>query len=418
MDTSIKVNQLTFQYNETKIIDNLEFTIQKGGFLTIIGPNGSGKSTLLKNIAANLIPIKGGVVLEDKPLKAYSIKELAQKMAVVPQNTEVHYDFTVYEIIMMGRHPHLKRFQREGHEDEKRVKEAMESTNTWFLKDRNVNELSGGERQRVIIARALAQEPRVILLDEPTSALDIHHQIEILELLKKLNKEKKVTIIAVLHDINLAARYSEEILLLHQGKKITMGKTEDVITVEHLQKAYEMDMMIDRNVYTGCLQVLPLSTREKNKDTKDLQIHIVCGGGTGKDLIQTLNDQGYQVTAGVLNVGDSDWELGKLLSIEMAEEEPFSPISDEVLQRGHQQAQDADLVILCGAPIGNGNLKNLEIIKEQLNQKKPVYLYVQPFQGKRLDYTGGEATEILGQFMNEGLIKVESIEALLDVLEG
>ncbi|SET32531.1 iron complex transport system ATP-binding protein [Natronincola peptidivorans] len=262
MGKSIIVKDVTFQYSEEIILKRLGFKIQEKTFISIIGPNGSGKSTLLKMIARNLEPCKGNIILGERDLREYTAKGLAQQMAVVHQGTEVAYNFTVEDIVLMGRHPHLHRFQREGSKDIAIVKEVMKLTNTWHLKERPINEISGGERQRVIIARALAQEPKVILLDEPTSALDIHHQIEILDLLRRLNQEKDVTIVAVLHDLNLAARYSKEVLLLYEGNMITMGSTEEVITVNHLKKAYNMEMIVDRNIHTGYLQVTPISVKK------------------------------------------------------------------------------------------------------------------------------------------------------------
>lgn len=260
MGKSIEAKNLIFDYDERIILDHVNFKINKGSIITMIGPNGSGKSTLLKNLASTLIPKGGAIFLENRELKTYSFKELAREIAVVPQNTNIEYDFTVHEIVLMGRNPYIRRFQQETSKDLAIVKDAMERTNTWHLKDRNINELSGGESQRVIIARALAQEPQILLLDEPTAALDMHHQIEILDLLKVLNEEKGVTIIMALHDINLAARYSKEILLLHKGMKIIMGHPEEVITKDNLQSIYKIDMIVDKNKYTKSLEVIPLST--------------------------------------------------------------------------------------------------------------------------------------------------------------
>jgi len=265
MKNSISTKSITFKYDESTIVDQISLQVKSGSFLTIIGPNGSGKSTLLKLIAANLTPDEGAILINDRQLSDFKMKDLAKEMAVVPQDTNVSYDFDVFDIVLMGRNPHLKRFQKEGDADFAIVRDAMEQTNTWHLRERKVNGISGGERQRVIIARALAQEPKIILLDEPTSSLDIHHQIEVLELLKRLNQEKEVTIVAVLHDMNLAARYSQEVLLLHDGKIITMGQTEDVMTVENLQKAYKMEMIIQRNIYTNTLEVIPLSLNAKKE---------------------------------------------------------------------------------------------------------------------------------------------------------
>lgn len=420
MKKTIKAQGITFKYDERIILKQLNFVIKEKSFLSIIGPNGSGKSTLLKIMGKNLMPDYGNIIFGDKDLKDYTAKGLAQEMAVVPQSTEVNYNFTVEDIVLMGRHPHLKRFQREGSEDFARVREAMELTNTWYLKDRFINQISGGERQRVIIARALAQEPEVILLDEPTSALDIHHQMEILDLLKHLNQDKGVTIIAVLHDLNLAARYSKEILLLHEGNMITMGTTEEVITVENLKKAYDIDMIVDRNIYTGDLQVLPISAKQgvKQRKNQEKTLHIICGGGVGKTLIQTLWDEGYSLTLGVVNRGDSDWEMGKLLSIPMAEENPFCDITETALEKADLLARQGDITILTSIPLGRGNFKNLLVAQKQLERRRKVYFYNTYDESQKFDYTDGKATELLERLKTMGLEIVTSRSDLLKKIEG
>lgn len=417
MGKSIFTKEITFKYDESTIIDCLNVSIEKGSFISIIGPNGSGKSTLLKLLAANLVPNRGGVFLEDKNIYSYGKKELAREMAVVPQDTGISFDFDVYDIVLMGRNPHLKRFQRESEEDYKIVRDAMEWTDTWKLRERRINEISGGERQRVIIARALAQEPEIILLDEPTSSLDIHHQIEVLELLKKLNEEKAVTIILVLHDMNLAARYSKEILLLHQGKKVTIGKTEAVMTVENLQKAYHMDMVIERNPYTNTLLIHPLGIKAKQPKSRNIKIHLVCGGGSGKEVVQGLLEEGYQITMGVVNMGDSDWELGEQLSVEMAVERPFSEISEEIFLKAENMANEADVVIMTSIPIGWGNIKNLMLVRRQLEKGKKALLYNQYPRDEKFDYTTGQGIIELKELMKQGLKNSFTKEELFKELE-
>ncbi|WP_026477748.1 heme ABC transporter ATP-binding protein [Alkaliphilus transvaalensis] len=418
MDHSISAKTITFKYDENIIINQLSFEIKKGSFITIIGPNGSGKSTLLKLIAANLSPDDGTILINQRQLVDFKMKDLAKEVAVVPQDTNVSFDFDVFDIVLMGRNPHLKRFQKESDEDFKIVREAMERTGTWHLRERRINEISGGERQRVIIARALAQQPKMILLDEPTSSLDIHHQIEVLELLKGLNREKKVTIVAVLHDMNLAARYSSEVMLLHHGSIVTMGNTEDVMTVENLQRAYEMEMVIQRNRYTNSLEVIPLARKVKQEEVNRIKIHLICGGGTGKGLLQPLIEKGHEVTMGVVNVGDSDWEYGRLFSVKMAEETPFREISQRALTEASILAEEADLTLITSVPIGWGNIKNLEIVKGTLSKGKKAYLYKTNQWGDQYDYTDGKATVMLKELKQMGLEEIYSIDELFNKLEG
>lgn len=255
---ALEVKNLKFGYTGDLILKDISFNIKKGKFISIIGPNGSGKSTLLKNLNRIYTPNEGKVVLESVDINRIKTKELAKKIALVPQNTTIDYEFTVGEIVLMGRHPYKKRFQREDDNDYEIVKEALELTNTFHLKDRIITEISGGERQRVIIAKALAQNPSIILLDEPTSHLDINHQMEILSLLRKLNKEKGTTIVVVIHDINLASRYSDEVIMLNEGKIIGIGSPEKVITKENIEFAYNLKVVIEKNKYTDSVYLTAL----------------------------------------------------------------------------------------------------------------------------------------------------------------
>lgn len=255
---SIEVENLKFGYKEDLVLKNVSFNIEKGMFLSIIGPNGSGKSTILKLLNNIYYPKSAKILIEGKDINSFKKKDLARKIALVPQDTIINYEFTVEEVVLMGRHPYKGRFEKENNNDYEIVREALELTNTLYLKDRMITELSGGERQRVLIARALAQEPSIILLDEPTAHLDINHQIEILNLLKKLNKEKGTTIVLVIHDINLGIRYSDEIIMLNKGEILEIGTPEKVITKDNIELVYNLEVAIDRNKYTDKIYLTPL----------------------------------------------------------------------------------------------------------------------------------------------------------------
>lgn len=258
---SIEVKNLKFGYREALVLKGLSFNIKKGEFVSIIGPNGSGKSTLLKTLNNLYKPNSGDILIEGKNVEDYRKKDLAKIVGFVPQDTTIDYEFTVEDIVMMGRHPYKGRFQKEDKADYKIVNDVMEMTNTLKFKDSLITEISGGERQRVIIAKALAQNPSIILLDEPTSHLDINHQIDLLNLLRTLNKEKGTTIILVIHDINLAARFSDDIILLNEGEIIGSGDPKDVITAENIEKAYNLDVAIENNKYTNTVSLTPLKLR-------------------------------------------------------------------------------------------------------------------------------------------------------------
>lgn len=258
---SMEVKNLKFGYRESLVLKGLTFSIKKGEFLSIIGPNGSGKSTLLKTLNNLYKPNGGDILIEGKSIENYKRKELAKIIGFVPQDTIIDYEFTVEDVVMMGRNPYKRPFEKEDKKDLKIVNDCMNLTNVFKLKDRLITEISGGERQRVIIAKALAQNPSIILLDEPTSHLDINHQIELLNLLRTLNKEKGTTIVLIIHDINLAARYSNDLILLNEGEIIGSGSPEDVITAENIEKAYNLDVAIENNKYTNTVSLTPLKLR-------------------------------------------------------------------------------------------------------------------------------------------------------------
>ncbi|HEY8363717.1 MAG TPA: ABC transporter ATP-binding protein [Tissierellaceae bacterium] len=256
---AVEVENLQFGYYKEKIIDNISFKIDEGKFVSLIGPNGSGKSTILKLLNHLYYPWEGRILIDNQDINSFKKKELARKVSFVPQNTLIDFDFTVEDIVLMGRYPYKKRFEKYNEKDYEVVYEALKSTNTFGIKDKYITEISGGERQRVIIAKALAQETPIILLDEPTSHLDLNHQIEILNLLKKLNREKKTTIIIAIHDINLALRYSDEIIIINSGKIIDNGKPEKVITEENIEKVYNIKVAIEKNKFTNSLSITPIS---------------------------------------------------------------------------------------------------------------------------------------------------------------
>jgi len=242
----LKVDDLSFSYGKSRLIEDITFTVRKGELFGIIGPNGSGKSTLLK-LLSNIISKDGGEIsLLGKKLDEYQRKELAQVLAVLPQSTEIDFDFSVKEVVEMGRHPYLKNWQGISQADKRVIERALRLTNIVSLADESINSISGGERQRVLLARALVQEAELLLLDEPTSALDINYQLEIFDLLAKLSKEG-ATIVVVLHDLNLASQYCDRLLLLNQGKVNTIGNPDKVITYDNIKSVYGCDVEIDNS---------------------------------------------------------------------------------------------------------------------------------------------------------------------------
>lgn len=414
---AIQVAGATCRYGAVEVLQGIEFVVASGEYLGIIGPNGSGKSTLLKALSAVLKPVTGTVYLNQKEISGYSARDLAREMAVVPQDTAINFDFTALDVVLMGRHPHLGRWQAEGPLDLDVARRAMQMTGTWDLRDRSILELSGGERQRVIIARALTQEPKVILLDEPTAHLDINHQMEILEVVRRLNREQGLTVVAVLHDLNLAGQYCQKLLLLSQGRVFACGTPREVITADNIRTVYRTEVLVEDHPLTGAPRVTVLTrTPADTAPASDFRVHLIGGGGTARYLLEQLTAKGYRVTAGVLNIGDSDWETARILGLTVAEEAPFSPVGDQACEFNRELVTRADIVFLLNIPFGNGNLKNLQVLESALEKGIPVYAIDGAGLANR-DYTGGQATAIYKHLQTLGLAELENQTEIFGLLE-
>lgn len=246
-ENSLDIKELSWKAEDSNvhILSEVSARFPEGKFYGILGPNGSGKTSLIRHIFKFLKVEEGSIYIEKEDINNLSRKVMASKISFVPQNVNVEVDFTAYDMVSMGRTPYQKRFQDLSKEDEEKIYHAMEITNTLDLKDKSFSYLSGGEAQRVLIARAIAQDTKYLVLDEPISHLDIRYQVEIMETLKRLNKEENKTIIAILHDLNLSAAYCDNILLMKDGKVFAEGKSEEVLTEDNLKKVYEMDFSIN-----------------------------------------------------------------------------------------------------------------------------------------------------------------------------
>jgi iron complex transport system ATP-binding protein len=251
----LQAHEVGFRYYNDWVLRKVSFEIAPGEVIGIIGPNGSGKTTLLKVIDGILAPQEGQVRLEGVDIQTLRRSAIARSIAVVPQEVPFIFPFRVEEIVTMGRSPHLGRMTFEGRRDFEIIKEAMAMTGIEALAGRRIYDLSGGERQLVWVARALAQQPRIILLDEFTAFLDIRHQIVLFELIRTLNQKKGLTVVVVTHDINLASQYAHRIILLNGGRIHALGRPEEVITESNLKEVYEADVLVDSNPKTGLPRV-------------------------------------------------------------------------------------------------------------------------------------------------------------------
>jgi iron complex transport system ATP-binding protein len=352
---------VTVGYDAEPVLHEVDLNLARGQFVGVVGPNGSGKSTLVRALSRVLRPISGRVLLDGADIYRMNAGALARRLAVVGQDSPVAFDFPVREVVLMGRAPHLSRFGIERPQDYAIAEECMELTHTAVFADRPITSLSGGERQRCMIARALAQQADVLLLDEPTAHLDINHQIEVLDLTRRLTANRDLATLVVLHDLNLASQYCDHLLLLADGRTAAKGPPEQVVTQERIRAAYGTDVQVRLHPSTGRPYVTLLSRLPiVAPPTRETKIHLICGAGTGVRLMRRLRHLAFAVSVGAVNVADSDQLEAEMLDLPRIEEAPFSDITDESHRRNCEMAQEADVVIVTGIPFGRGNLRNLD----------------------------------------------------------
>ncbi|MGE7022176.1 ABC transporter ATP-binding protein [Solibacillus cecembensis] len=253
----LQTKKLTLKYGDQPIIENLDFDIPIEKITVLVGANGSGKSTLLRSLARLLNPTSGEIFIDTQKLQDISTKQIAKKLAILPQGPVAPEGITVHQLVKQGRYPHQKWFQQWSKEDEELVEKALIATQLLPLKDRQVDALSGGQRQRAWIAMTLAQETPIILLDEPTTYLDMTHQIELLDFLFDLNREYKRTIVMVLHDLNLACRYADNLVAIHDKKVAVQGTPEEIVTTEMVKEIFNLDALIKADPYFGTPLCIP-----------------------------------------------------------------------------------------------------------------------------------------------------------------
>ena len=261
MDNALLLAEnITCGYGGRPVVRDISFSLYTGDFLGVIGPNGCGKSTLIRALTNILTLTAGRVSFRGSDIRKLSQRALARQVAVIPQNTAPLFGFSVLEMVMMGRTPHLTRLQRAGEKDLILAQEALRQTDMYHLRDRKITELSGGERQRAVIARALVQEPALLLLDEPDSHLDIGHQIDIFGLLEHLNRTRNLTLFCVSHNLNLASAYCHRLMLMQDGRLAAAGTSQEIMTPDNIREVYGVDAVVYPSPINGAPQIIPYLT--------------------------------------------------------------------------------------------------------------------------------------------------------------
>jgi iron complex transport system ATP-binding protein len=412
---TLEVEGIYAGYRDEDVVRGLSLRIEPGDFWGIVGPNGSGKTSFLKALSRALKPRRGIVLLSGEDIYALSSRKVARQLAMVPQESTLSFAFSVLEVVLMGRHPHLGYLQTASAEDLEIVREAMVRANIWHLADRPITELSGGERQRVIIAQALAQSPKLLLLDEPTQHLDVHHQLSLLEMLRDMCEEG-LAVVMVMHDLNLAARYCHRLIMIKDGKEFARGLPSEVINSSNILKVFEVDSVVTTHAVTSRPYVIFLPSTRIQSHEPGVRLHLICGGSSGAHLMRELLARGLYVTAGVLNLGDGDEEVGEALGVKMVTEAPFSRISEEAHKENLELVRAADLVLVTDVQFGPGNLRNLEAAMQALEWDKRVLL-LSPHSIESRDFTGGEASALYHELVERGAEEFKDPGSLFSALQ-
>src|SRR2546423_465539 len=437
----LDVDGIAFGYAKQPLLYDVHLQVRAGEMLGLLGPNGSGKTTLLRLISGVLRPQQGKVFLEGRDLQQWGRRGAARRIAVVPQELHMPFAFTVEHMVGLGRTPFVNFLGSQTKHDQSIVQEAMQAAGIATLAPRFFNELSGGERQRVIIAMALAQEPRLLLLDEPTSHLDIKYQVETLELVQRLNRERGVTVIAAMHDLNLAARYFPRLLLFQRGIVADAGPAE-VLEPKLLSRVYGINVQVGILRGAEHLSVMPPNSQrieetEEGNSSISPMVHVIAGGGSGELMMRALADAHIPFIAGALNIGDSDHTLALRLAGKVITEQPYAPISPPILELVHTSLTQAALLIICPMPIGPGNLALLKeavamaqrglsvlLLTPPISDSTPALNEPEPIEDGMLlrtkmaerDYTGGEGLKIFEEQLQARAVVVKSVKEAIEII--
>ena len=328
--------------------------------MTLIGPNGAGKSTILKSITRQLKLIGGEVYIDSEEIRKLSYKEMAVKAAVMLTERMKPELMTCHDIVATGRYPYTGRLGILSREDERKVDEALEAVHAQELGIRNFQEISDGQRQRVLLARAICQEPEVIVLDEPTSFLDIRHKLELLSILKRMVLENQTAVLMSLHELDLAQKISDKVICVHGDRIEKYGPPEEIFTSEYIHHLYGITTG-SYNAAFGCL--------EMGAPEGKPEVFVIGGNGSGIPTYRRLQRAGIPFAAGVLHENDVDYQVAKDLAAEVIVEQPFEEISEEAYQKAYASMKKCREVICCMDAFGTFNKKN-QLLREEAGRMK------------------------------------------------
>ncbi len=418
-DTALRLASVTVRYGERTALQDVDLEVPRGQFLALAGPNGSGKTTLLRAALGFAVPGVGHLELFGDDVQTLSVVERARRVAWVPQDESPRDDVPVLDYVLYGRYAHLGWLEGEGREDRDAATRALRAVDLLDRADDGILSISGGERQRAILARALVQEAPLVLLDEPTSHLDIAYQIDFLTRVRDLSRERGVTVVAALHDLNLAARYADRIVVLSRGRRVADGAPTAVLSEELLARVWGVVADLRRDPRTGAPYLLPHHLVAAGAAVPGAflgrgPVHVVAGGGSGAPYLRALTEAGYRVTAGALHLLDSDLEAAEGLGALTAVEVPFAPLGEEVRSKLRTLLDAATAVVVAPFPVGPSNLPNLEETARCLG-RIPILLVRRP-AGVEWDFTGGQAHALEERLRLGGAREISDVGEMLAAL--
>lgn len=349
----LHTRDLAVGYGGEAILRDIEISVREGEILTLIGPNGAGKSTILKSITRQLEPVAGTVYLERQPMAEMQERQIARTMSILMTERVKPELMTCEEIVSSGRYPYTGRLGILSPHDRERVAEAMELVHVSELRDQDFNRVSDGQRQRVMLARAICQEPKILVMDEPTSFLDVRHKLELLSLLKRLVRQKQLTVILSLHELDLAQRISDRILCVKEGAVDRCGTPEEIFAGDYIRSLYGITLGSYNEVF-GCPEL---------EGAKGMpRVFVIGGGGKGIPAYRKLQRLGIPFAAGVLHENDLDYPVAKALAAELITEKAFEPIREETLHRAMEVMKGCKLAVCCLKEFGMLNRANEQLL--------------------------------------------------------
>lgn len=412
-EPALVLDRVSATYGREPVLREVDLRVDPGEVVGLVGPNGSGKTTLVRVASRTLRPVSGRIRVSGRDLVGMSAHEAARLVAVVPQDVVPAFSFTALELVLMGRSPYRSRWGGGTPQDWARVRAAMGATQIQHLADRPVDELSGGERRRVVLAQALAQDAPVLMLDEPTTHLDVRHVLDLLAIVRRLAERERTAVLAIHHDLNLAASTCDRLVVLRAGEVVATGPPASVVTPGLLREVYGVEAEVSTDHATGRPSVR-IGVPTEPAAPLGRRAHVVGGAGRGAPIMRRLAEAGFDVSVGVLHASDTDAEVAERLNLVRVSVPPFSDIDAEAERACRRLMREADLLVVCDAPFGPGNAANLRLALETAKAGGTTVLLEQiPIEER--DFTGGEAAATWTELRSFATV-VRSYEELALVL--